>query len=369
MARLTDISLFLPSLRGGGAERVMVTLANGFAERGISVDLVAAMAEGPYVEQVSSAVRIVDLKSPRILKSILPLMQYLRKERPKALLSTLRHANVAATIAHRLTRSDARLVLREASKVDKTDFPGIPGYLNLLLYKWAYNSADSVVGISQGVSDDIRAIAKNSNVVTIHNPVDLERVQALSREPLIVDENIRNRGFILSAGRLTAAKDVPTLLHAFALIKDRTELYLVIIGEGELREELETLSRSLGIAERVLMPGFSANPYVWMRASRLFVLSSAWEGFPNALIEAMACGTPIVSTDCRNGPSEILEGGKWGRLVPVRDSLGLAAALQAALADELLPNVRQRVEDFRKGRIMEKYASVLGLNLGVSVSS
>lgn len=352
------IAIFLPSLRGGGAERVMVTLANGFAKRGHRVDLVLVQAEGPYLPEVCSAVRIVDLNKGRVLTSLMPLARYLRRERPHVLLSTLRHANAVAAMAHRLASSTARLVLREANHVSRSDFSGLTGRINLRLYRWAYRSADVIVGISEGVSEAVRELAQVNNTRTIYNPINIERIVELSKKDDALTDKYKNRHFILGVGRLTKQKDFATLLKAFSKVHPFADVDLVILGEGGLRSELEELTSRLGISERVFMPGFVANPYAWMRAAEVFVLSSAWEGFGNVLIEALACGTPVISTDCPSGPREILEDGKWGRLVPVGDVEALAEALIASIGTSDLPDTQRRVENFRADHIVEMYLAV-----------
>jgi glycosyltransferase involved in cell wall biosynthesis len=165
---------------------------------------------------------------------------------------------------------------------------------------------------------------------------------------------------VLGAGRLTAQKDFATLLSAFALAKERQPLRLIILGEGELRDPLQALASELGVAPEVRFPGFVENPYAFMSRSRVFVLSSAWEGFGLVLVEAMACGTPVVSTDCPAGPAEILEGGKYGRLVPVGDAIALAEAILATLAGPIPADVlRRRADDFSLEKIGAEYLRVL----------
>lgn len=353
------IAIFLPSLHGGGAERVMVTLANGFVERGHRVDLVLTRAEGPYLPEVCSAVRIVDLNKGRVLASLVPLARYLRRERPHVLLSTLRHANTVAAMAHRLASSTARLILREAIHVSRSDFSGLTGLINLLLYRWAYRSADVIVGISEGVSEAVRELAQVKNTRTIYNPVNMDRVVELSKKSDALTEKYKSRRFLLSVGRLTHVKDFATLLRAFSLIKDQIDSDLVILGEGPLRSELEHLARELRVSDRLSMPGFVSNPFAWMRAAQLFIHTSKSEGFGNVLVEAMACGTPVVSTDCPSGPREILEDGKWGRLVPVADADALASSIVSCLKTTQRYDFTARLSDFSCEKILSEYIKIL----------
>jgi glycosyltransferase involved in cell wall biosynthesis len=203
--------------------------------------------------------------------------------------------------------------------------------------RWAYRQADAIIAVSEGVADDLANILNlpREGIDVVYNPVVTPGLEALAAAP--IDHPWLAKGsppVILAAGRLTAPKDYPTLLHAFAKVRTKHDYRLVILGEGELRPLLETMVDTLGIGDSVLLPGFAENPFAWMRRASLFVLSSAWEGLPNVLIQAMACGTPVVSTDCPSGPREILEGGKWGALVPVGD--------RDALAEEIISNLSSR---------------------------
>lgn len=354
----SHIALYLPSLRGGGAERVMVTLANGFAERGLRVDLVLAKAEGPYLADVVPAVRVVDLGQPRVSRSLPGLVRYLRRERPMALLSALNHANVVAALAVALAGTGTRLVVSEHNSISRSMAAGgIKSHLLLRAMTWAYARADKVVAVSTGVADDLRRITKvpDDKIQTIHNPIVTDQMLEKSLEPV---SGFPEGRFILAVGRLTEQKDYPTLLRAFALLDNTFQTKLVILGEGELRVELEALARDLGIADRVLMPGFVSNPYAWMRRADVFVMSSAWEGLPTVLVEAMACGAPVVSTDCPSGPAEILEGGKWGKLVPVGDYTALANACKKILSSPKI-NAVERAMDFAPPIAIERYSKLL----------
>jgi glycosyltransferase involved in cell wall biosynthesis len=163
---------------------------------------------------------------------------------------------------------------------------------------------------------------------------------------------------ILGVGRLNEQKDFQTLLRAFANVLKKRHAYLVILGEGEERSSLEVLSEELNVAHRVHMPGFVRNPYKYMARSDVFVLSSKFEGFGNVIVEAMACGCPVVSTNCRSGPTEILENGKWGRLVPVEDPLRMSNAINESIASPLPPS-KERAQDFTAEVIMDQYCSLI----------
>lgn len=356
------IAIFLPSLRGGGAERMMVHLANGFSRRGFLVDLVLANAEGSYLPEVSSTVNLVNLRSKRVVFSLHGLVCYLRKQRPTALLSALNHANVVACIAHKISAVETRLVISERNTLSfelPTNLRGrvVPWFMRRV-YPWAHE----VVAVSQGVADDlVQSIGISSNKVrTIYNPVVNNELQEKAKEQINHHWfDVDASPVILGVGRLTKQKDFNTLIQAFARIFAKRPVRLLLLGEGDLRNELERTVLELGLGQSVSFLGFVSNPYAYMSRASVFVLSSRWEGLPGALIQAMACGTPVVSTDCPSGPREILENGKWGRLVPVGDADALALAIEQTLDQSTSPQVEHRARDFGEDQAVKEYLKVL----------
>ncbi|BCX11979.1 MAG: glycosyl transferase [Thermosynechococcus sp.] len=364
------ISIFLPSLAGGGAERVMVTLANGFAARGYTTDLVVVMAEGPYLKDVAPTVHIVDFKAS-LRESLWPLMRYLQREQPVAMLSALTPANIVALLAKMCSQVRTRLVISERSTISVECKHAVHPRERIAhaLVPFLYRKAEGIVAISQGAASDLEQFAKlpRNSVRTIYNPFDLARIQKMASEPSghpWLDAPLERRPVIIGIGRLTKAKNFPLLLQAFSWLAKTHRARLLILGEGKLREKLTHLARNLGLGhDDVQMPGSVANPFAYLSRAALFVLSSDWEGLPGVLIEALACGTPVVSTDCPSGPREILEEGKWGRLVPVGDAKALAEAMDEVLRTprDRLPDVRKRAEDFNQERAINSYLEVLGL--------
>lgn len=363
------IAIFLPSLSGGGAERVMVTLANAFAEQGYAVDLVLAKVGGPYLSQVSDAVRVVDLKAGRVIIALWPLLRYLRREEPVAMLSAMTHANLVAILARILARTPKRLVVSERSTITEElrVSHGLVARILYVLVRFLYPHVDSIVAVSKASAADLIRFADlpTSTVSCIYNPFDLSRIQAHASEP--IDHPWFASGqppVILAIGRLTEQKDFSSLLRAFARIRASRVSRLLILGEGELRGKLEAQVAKLGLsADDVQMPGFVTNPFAYLARCAVFVLSSRWEGLPGVLIEALACGAQVVSTDCPSGPQEILEGGKWGHLVPVGNVEDMSNAIEIVLdfPREQLPDVRRRAADFEQEKAVDAYLKVLGL--------
>lgn len=359
------IAFFLPLLAGGGAERVMVNLAHGFVRRGLLVDLVLGNAEGPYLTQVPKEARLVDLKCSRILTSIPSLVRYLKEVRPKVVISALDHANLAGLWASRLSSSPTKVVItlhntfsEKQKNVARFSKVNLSPYLMKKFYPWA----DGIVAVSSGVAEDYEKIARipRGRIRVIYNPVVTPELISKATEPL--DHPWFSSGgppVVISVGRLTKQKNYVGLIRAFRRIDESFNARLLILGEGELRTELEALVEELGLQERVSMPGFVLNPYQYMANSAVFVLSSGWEGLPTVLIEALALGVPVVSTDCKSGPSEILMGGKFGKLVPVDNVPALTLAIEESLSFEKHKKNRNAYERFEPDWAVDGYLGLI----------
>ena len=330
------IAFFLPSLVGGGAERVIVNLAQGITERGIRVDLVLAAAEGPLLDQLPPAVRLIDLGATRVLRSIVPLARYLRRERPRVLVSSMGHANLVAVWAARLAGRVVPVIVTEHNTLSQETSrqSRLSGKLWPHLLRTFYPWATTIVAVSRGAADDLARTSglPRDRVEVVYNPVITPTMMALARQA--PDHPWFAAGqppVILGVGRLTRQKDFATLLRAFAEVRRQRPARLLILGEGEDRPGLEALATELAVADDLALPGFQENALAFMAGSAVFALSSAWEGLPTVLIEALAAGTRVVSTDCPSGPREILQDGRLGALVPVGNAAALAAAILEAM--------------------------------------
>lgn len=366
---MEKIAFFLPSMRGGGAERVMATLASEFAGRGYDVDIVLAKAEGPYLEEISSRIRIVDLKKKRVAYTLWPLIKYMRNEKPTAIFSTLDNANVIAVIAKILSATSVRVIVRQANNIFfiqkkiSSDFK-IKDWVLRILVKITYPLADCIVAVSHGVARDLINTLKidGRNINVIYNPVLLENIFIKAAE--IVDHPWFGEGndpIILGIGSLSKQKDFSTLINAVSIVKKNIPVKLIILGEGEERPALERLVEKNNMCDIVSMPGFVKNPFPYIKQARLFVLSSIFEGLPNVLIQALVLGVRVISTDCHSGPREILECGRLGRLVSVRDVKMLANEI----LDDLKNNNKINVDNaeilarFDSGIIADQYLKLL----------
>lgn len=363
-----DIALFLPSLAGGGAERVFVTLSGLFAARGLRVDLVVARREGPLLVRVPPSVRLIDLGASRPSRGIPALIRYLRRQRPRALLSALTHANLAAAIAQRLSGLEGRCVLSEHTDVAIALQRGkrpLDRWLTVALGKRVYPWSDTVVAVSQGAALSVQQAfgVPKKQLRVIYNPIDVAGIraaaQAEARFPWVDAHPV-----FVAVGRLTPAKNFPLLLRAFRRAREHIPCHLTIVGEGEERRFLESLIREMGLSKDTWLAGYRDNPWSFMSHAIALVSSSDWEGLPNVLIEALALKIPVISTDCPSGPAEILEGGRYGLLTPPGDEVALAAAMLRVLDGDMpLFDYDASVERFRPDKIAEHYLSMLGIEL------
>ncbi|MBS3933355.1 MAG: glycosyltransferase [Truepera sp.] len=356
----------MPSLSGGGAERVMLNLARGILQHGLAVDLVLAKVEGPYLQQLPTGVNIIDLASKRTLASIPRLASYLRQRQPQALLSALNHANMAALAAKKLSRTSTRVVVSEHNELFPGKLMDKEGMVFQRLMRHTYTWADGIVAVSEGVADSLARVCNipRHRIMVIYNPVIGEELHKRAREPL------RHPWFapgeppvILGIGRLHQQKDFGNLIRAFALLRRERRAKLIILGEGDERPALERLMLELSLTEDISLPGFVDNPYTYLAHSAAFVLSSAWEGLPTVLIEALAVGTPVVSTDCPSGPREILQNGKFGHLVPIRDSAALATAMAETLVGPAPKAPAAWLKQFTLEAATRHYLAALGVKL------
>jgi glycosyltransferase involved in cell wall biosynthesis len=361
------LALFLPTLDDGGAERVMLQLAASFSARGRSVDLVVAVPGGPLDAQVPSGPRVVSLDASRTILALPALIRYLRRERPVVLLSTLEHANVLAVGAGAFARTGVPIVLREANVLLPAVELGRQARLVRGLMRHAYRAAHRIVAVSHGVAASLTEELglEAGRIRTIYNPIVTAALHEKAAAPL--EDPWFAPGappVVLGVGRLVPQKDFSTLLRAFAQLRAGREARLVILGEGPERRPLEQLARELSVAADVKLPGYDHNPFRYMSRASVFVLSSLYEGLPGALIQAMACGCRVISTDGAGGAREVLDNGTIGPLVPSREPAALARGISALLEQARIgpPRVHHPVERFSEKAAIDAYLEVLGVN-------
>ncbi len=352
-----DLVIHVPSLSGGGAERVAVDLAGYFAGQGKAVCLYVYHSGATY--PLAAGVDLYVARTRAALRRVREFRQFLQRTQVGTVLSILRYANLVSLLAMERLRSRPRLVTSEHSTWGKCPSHRLAQRFQSRLLIPLYPRSDAIVAVSGGVAQELRARIRQrawGKIVAIHNPChfDLQRV--------VRDTNVAEP-LILAAGRFGWQKAFDVLIDAFVLVKRvLPRSRLVILGDGPERPVLEARVASAGLRDSVSMPGFQSDIGAWYRKADLFVLSSRAESFGNVLVEALAYGLPIVSTDCEHGPREILEDGRFGRLVQVDDAAAMAEAIVATLRDGVdHADQLARAGQFALDVVGRRYASVLGL--------
>ena len=392
----TRVLFLLPTLNGGGAERTVLTLIPHLQASGLDARVGLLARGGAFDGEIDPARLLLTRLGPgqmsrvfltrfapggtsyaplpnfaRILTGIplVPLHQIdlIRQFRPHVVVSCTHSMNLAALLSTRAYgRRRVAWILREGINTRAAIESDASAGLGRRLRSWAtrhvYHRPDCVLAISRGVANGLARDFRvpRDRLCVIYNPVDVSRVSRLAQRE---DCAVPHARYILACGRLHRQKGFDLLLRAFARL-DVANLTLVLLGEGPERSRLESLAGELGISSRVMMPGFVANPWSWMVRAAAFILPSRWEGFASVLVEAMACGTPVIAADCEYGPSEILRDDQAGVLVRVEDVESLTAAIRLVLADSAFARVlalrgRQRALDFDAPMVARCYAELV----------
>lgn len=360
------VAFFIGSFGGGGIERITAHLAHSLVKLGVKIDLILNQGESPHLWRMPPETRVIDLKTPNLYMSLPGLVRYIKQEQPSALLAADHYLNEIALLSKRISGVPLRVVVAEHNQLSKTarNATTMKGQLAPIFARFLYPWADGIVAVSHGVAKDLAQTAKIplERIQTIYNPVINPEMLANAKEPLehswFTEEAIPT---ILGVGKLEPQKDFPNLIRAFAKVRQLKQARLVILGWGPDRPQLEALVKELGVETDVDFPGYVQNPYAYMARTSVFVLSSAWEGLPTVLIEAMALGMPVVSTDCESGPSEILADGKYGYLTPVGDSEALADAILQVLSGNSKPVDPNWLNHFSLEAATRKYLNILGI--------
>ncbi len=330
------IIVFLSSLRTGGAERAMLTFCAEALRRGIRVELVLCKEEGQLQELIPPGLSVVNLGCNRTGYAILKLARHLRITRPHALYTTVRNANIAAICAAKLSGINISVVVRESSTPLSSPKKSLLQTLSTQLIPFTYRHARGIIAVSDAVACELLTISRGLRRQLKVIPTPVISSEMLAQGDLPVNHPWFTRGqppVIVCAARVEPLKGFDTLISAFHQLRQRTEVKLVVLGDGSYRAEVTRRVTELRLESDVDFLGFVANPFPYMKQARALVLASENEGLPNVLIQALAFGTPVVSTNCSSGPAEILCDGKYGHLVPVGDASALALALGEAIRE------------------------------------
>lgn len=359
----------VPNMRVGGMQRVTISLIRAFLASGWKVDVVLVKREGEFLGEIPGECRLIDLSASRLRNVLFRLSRYLRLNAPDLVVPSVWPLTTIAILSSRLARFRGVVLACEHSTMSLTPVgTGLNGLILRSSMRWLNSRFATVVAVSEGVRQDLIALgAAPGRVKTIHNPVDpVGNVSGVDNSLLpVVWQPRPKRLRLLAVGRLKDAKDYPMMLEAMRLVLDRgIDAGLVIVGDGGLRPSLVEHIDRLGLQGNVELAGAALDPREYYSGAGMFLLSSKFEGFGNVLVEAMSCGVPVVSTDCRSGPREILDGGLYGRLVPVGNARDFADAIVGTLGE--VPNseaLRNRARDFIPAVIARRYIELFETEL------
>lgn len=356
------------SLGGGGAEKMLIHLLRHINRNLFWPVLAVFNKTGFYLNQIPVDVVTIDLgkKSPMsFFRLVRQLSKIIQKVKPALIISFLSYPNYITILARFISQFNAPIILSEQNNLSKSLANQRFGNAKARIVRLTYPKAQRIIAASQGVKKDLidRYFISPDKCFVIYNSIEMEKITELAKaqinHPWFGDEV----PIITTAGRLTRQKNYPLLIEAFAKAQRNTKIRLSILGEGEDRNSLEELVNKLGIQDKVVFFDFQKNPFKYITKSDIFVLSSSWEGFGIVIIEAMACGVPVISTSCPSGPDEIITNGVNGLLVPVNDTEAMADAILKLLKDEplrkrLADAGKKRAEDFRVEKMIARYEKV-----------
>ncbi|MBM4140172.1 MAG: glycosyltransferase [Nitrospira sp.] len=379
---MTKLMMVIHSLRGGGSEKVLLNLLKGLDRNEFFITLILyeRVFDFPLPENVE--VKILDIYTSRnILKltksfilKIVNLSRLIRQNKPDIVFSLLSSTNVAAIVAKLFSWTKCKVIVSDHTHPSTNLKNEIYGGITKIFIKYLYPKANKIIAVSEGIKQDL---IKNFNipedkVVVIYNPVDIKEIETLSKEKADHPWFYEEVPIIVSVGRITKQKGYPYLIKAFSLVKRSLTCRLLIIGEGEDKMELIEMTKELDLKGDIEFLGFQKNPFKYMARSSVFILSSLYEGFGNVIVEAMALGLPVISTDCPSGPSEIIDDRKNGLLVPIKDERALAKAMIDALTDsrlkdDLCREAKLKAQSYDLNKIIERYRSIFYENSSSSL--
>lgn len=354
------IVFFMFDLKGGGAERTVVNILNNLNRDYFEITLILGLSNNhDYIKLISHDVNIRVLDCKKLRYCLFKLRKVIREENPDLLFSTLINNNIMILLARILSFKKIPTIVRVASNRSQTKV----SFLNKALTRIFYNLvANKVIALSKGVKTDLikNFSIKKQKIEVIYNPVEVDKIRILSQKSVNDIKHETNTYSLLTVGRLAEEKDHSTLIKAFSLVLNSVNAKLYIVGRGPKEEELKKSARDLGIKNKVEFLGFKKNPYKYMKNSDVFILSSLWEGFSHVIVEAMAVGTPVISTDCNSGPAEIIKENEYGILVPVRNHKVMAEKILEILRNEQLQkNYKKKGEirsnEFKADKIVKEY--------------
>lgn len=368
MSQTPTIACFLATSGHSGVDRIAKNLLPALARAGYSVDLLKIRRHGPNLPDDIPGLRVIEFKARHVYTAFPELLSYLKNQAPEVLLTDKDRVNRTAIFACLFSGAKTRLAVRIGTtvSVNLTSRRWLERWIQTLSMRFLYRRAHAILMPSADAADDFaQTIGLSSERISVvRSPIVTPQLLALAERPpthpWLTD---KQAPVILGVGELGSRKDFATLIRAFALLRHQRECRLIILGRGRQQDRLLALAQELGVAQDVDMPGFSDNPYSSMRVADLFVLSSRWEGLAVALVEALALGTPTISTDCPGGSREVLQSGRFGPLVPIGDATTLAEAMVRVLNDPLpAETLRQAASPYNLQNSVADYLRAFGLS-------
>lgn len=361
-SRRPVVAILLPDMRPGGAERLHVNLAEEWERQGISVTFLLSEVKGALLDQLPKTVDVVDLQSPRVRNILFPLVRFLKSRQPSVLIAAMWPLTIIAPLAAKLAGFKGQIVISEHSPLSLAYSNHGPLHRIVMResQRRCYPLADVRIAVSSGIADDLAKSSglSRNNFTVIHNPAALGCADFNAPRPPELSHILGP--VILTVGTLKPVKRHDLLIDAFGLLSESLTATLCILGDGQMRGDLEQQISNLGLQGKVLLPGYVADPGPWYAHSDLFVLSSDYEGFGNVIVEAMEYGLRIVSTDCPVGPAEILDQGRYGKLVPPANAKALSCGMLAALGEDCdVEELTNRAKDFSLALIARQYLNVM----------
>lgn len=354
------ISFVIGSMRVGGAERATLNLINGLAQRGFSIDLVLLSSQGEFVTEISKSIHVISLNKSRTIYCVNSFQNYLNETNPDIIVAVQNHIQLMVLLCIKLCHWKGKIILNEQSTYSK-NVTGLKGGIQKLLSNYLFQSANVFTFVSKGVQDDFAKSFPDLHIknCVIPNAIITDQFDENKNHPVKHHFFEEGKSVVIAAGRLVKSKNFAVLLRAFAIAKREKDIQLIILGDGPELFSLQQLAIELNIFNDVSFTGYVKYPSQYFSKASVFVLSSDYEGLPAVIIEAMACGCKIVSTNCENGPSEILLNGTYGWLVPVADPNALSSAILVALKTEIDSNqLIERSKDFHQKKVVEQYESL-----------
>ena len=362
---MKKVLFILENLEGGGAERVFVNIANGFVENNIMVEMLLGKKKGFYLQHLHPSINIIETGSNNFFQYLKSFTSIFKKNRYSHIFTASHYISAAAILVKKWSGADAKIYqTHHYSYPSKRPFKYLKGDMLLkMIYYTTAPSADKIIAVSKGSLQWLRRFSRQKlpQGMVIHNPVFDDSIYVDAKETVNFPADVEGKTILLNVARLSEQKDQLTLLESFSIYRKKNiNAVLFIVGTGPLEEELKLYIEQHHLQQRVFMMGFQTNPYKWMAQCDALILSSKYEGFGNVLVEAMALGKTVVSTDCPSGPSEILRDGELGYLCPVENPAAMARAIEKAIESPLDKELlRTAAQQFNSSNIIKEYIAIL----------